>query len=169
MQVRFAAEGTKWLALQYAKLTPGMSACAGSAPSSSSSLAAFFALLGARPRCMVVEEAQELWARGQATEGTLTAHHGRRKSNMREYSYTYRVGAASSPPSAAHPVVRARAADRLEASTVRYDPADPERSVTPAELEENGKWINQAIFFVIAAGFLGWAVRRIVDEEELQL
>jgi len=121
----------------------------------------FFALLGIG-HLVAVENAEKLWARGKPAEGTLTAHHGRRKSNMSEYTYDYRVGdqgytaeRRSVPWSARELPIGAR----LE---VRYDPEDPDRSITPAELEEARKWPNKAFFFVVSAAFLGWAVRRIV-------
>ena len=121
----------------------------------------FFALLGIG-HLLVVKELEQLWVQGHAAEGTLTAHHGRRKSNMSEYSYTYRVGGEEFTAERRSVPWSARDLPVGSRLDVRYDPAEPDRSVTPAELEENGKWTNQAIFFVVAAGFLAWAVRRIV-------
>jgi hypothetical protein len=40
---------------------------------------------------------------------------------------------------------------------VRYDPANPESSVTPAELAELEHPANRAFLWVVALAFLGWA------------
>jgi hypothetical protein len=120
-------------------------------------LSAFFGLL-AIGHSLQVEEARRVWATGKVADGTLTAHHGRRKSTVREYDYTYRVEGRellaekrSIPWSAREIPVGAR----LE---VRYDPADPEHSMTPAELQELENWANRAFLPLVALAFLGGSI-----------
>ena len=120
-------------------------------------LAAFFGLL-AIGHSLQVEEARRVWATGKAADGKLTAHHGRRKSTVREYDYSYRVDGRelvaekrSIPWSAREIPV----GSRLE---VRYDPADPEHSMTPAELQELENWANRAFLPLVALALLGGAV-----------
>ena len=124
-------------------------------------MSALFALVALGHELQVLE-AQQAWATGRLTEGTLTAHYGRRKSNMREYSYTYRVDGKeytaerrTIPWSAREIPVGAR----LE---VRYDPMSPAKSVTPAELEELQSWGSRWGLAAISAAFFAWAIARIV-------
>jgi hypothetical protein len=120
-------------------------------------LAAFFGLL-AIGYTMQVEEARRIWMVGQATDGTLAAHHGRRKSTLREYDYTYRaegrelLAQKRSIPWAAREIP---VGARLE---VRYDPAHPEHSMTPAELQELENWANRAFLPLVAIALLGGAI-----------
>ena len=120
-------------------------------------LAAFSGLLSLG-HALQVEEARGIWAGGKATEGTITAQHRRKKSTVVEYSYAYRVDGRElvaekrSIPWAAREIpLGARLA-------VRYDPARPEKSVTPAELQELENWANRALFPVLALAFLAGAV-----------
>ena len=120
-------------------------------------LAAFFGLL-AIGHSLQVEDARRIWATGKAADGTLTAHHGRRKSTVREYDYSYRVegrelvAAKRSIPWGAREIP---VGSRLE---VRYDPADPERSMTPAELQELENWANRAFLPLVALALLAGAI-----------
>lgn len=120
-------------------------------------LSAFFALLSIG-HAIQVNEARQVWATGKATDGTLTAHHGRRKSTVREYDYSYRVDGREliaekrSIPWAAREIP---VGSRLE---VRYDPADPERSMTPAEQQELENWANRAFLPLVALALLGGAI-----------
>lgn len=120
-------------------------------------LAAFFGLLSIG-HALQVQEARAIWADGKATEGTLTAQHRRKKSAVVEYSYVYRVDGREliaekrSIPWAAREIpVGAKLA-------VRYDPANPEKSVTPAELQEIESWANRALLPVLALAFLAGAI-----------
>ena len=120
-------------------------------------LSAFFGLL-AIGHSLQVDEARRVWATGKETDGTLTAHHGRRKSTLREYTYSYRVEGRellaqkrSIPWSAREIPI----GTRLE---VRYDPANPQASMTPAELQELENWANRAFFPLAALGLLGGAI-----------
>lgn len=122
--------------------------------------AAFFAMLGFG-HLLQVRQKQDVWEYGAKTEGTLLAHHGRRKSTLKEYTYAYRV--------AGREYVAERRAipfseqgipvgTRLE---VRYDPRDPERSVTPAELAQAESWSDRAFFFIVSGALVAWAGSRI--------
>lgn len=123
--------------------------------------AAFFALL-ALGHALQVDEAQRVWATGKATEGTLTEHHGRRKGNLREYTYTYRVDGRELTAERRTIPWSAREIPVGSKLDVRYDPADPEASVTPAELREFESWANRAFFPLVAAALFGWGIARIV-------
>ena len=109
-----------------------------------------------------VLERHQAWATGRLTEGTLTAHYGRRKSNMREYSYTYRVDGKEFIAERRTIPWKAREIPVGSKLEVRYDPMKPERSVTPAELEELESWGSRYGLAAISLGFLAWAIARIV-------
>jgi hypothetical protein len=123
-------------------------------------LAAFFALLSLG-HMLQVHKAQELWATGRVTEGTLTAHHGRRKSQLREYSYTYRVDGAELTAERRTIPWKHRELPIGSGLVVRYDPTSPERSITPAELEEQESWANRAFFPLVSIALFAWAIWRI--------
>jgi uncharacterized protein DUF3592 len=109
-----------------------------------------------------VREARELMAGGSRAEGTITEQLGARKSNARYYSYRFRAGDRE--------WVAARrdipwAAGEIPVGTkvaVRYDPARPGRSITPAELDEIESLGNRLLFPLLGAGLLAWGMARIV-------
>ena len=119
-------------------------------------MAAFFGLL-ALGHTLQVEEAREIWAHGRPVEGSLTAQISQKKGPQ-YYSYAYAVdGAAitaerrSIPGAAAQIPVGTKLA-------VRYDPADPARSMTAAELQELEHPANRALLPMMALAFLGGAI-----------
>ena len=119
-------------------------------------MAALFGLL-ALGNALALDEARAISATGQATEGVLTQHHRRKKSTALEYSYTYKVEGRE--VSAERRSIPWAFGDIPVGSklAVRYDPANPERSVTPAELAELEHPANRAFLWVVALVFLGWA------------
>jgi hypothetical protein len=120
-------------------------------------LSAFFGLM-TLGHVLLVEEMRELWANGKVAEGTLVAHHARKKSTLREYSYTFEAGGAT--VTAERRTIPYGAAS-LPVGTklvVRHDPQDPSRSVTPAELQEHENWANRALLPLIAIAFLVGAI-----------
>ena len=119
-------------------------------------MAAFFGLL-AVGHTLQVDEAREVWANGKAVEGTLTAQFSRKKGPQ-EYSYAYVVDGAeiaaerrSIPGAAASIPVGTKL-------VVRYDLADPQKSMTAAELRELEHWGNRALLPLIAFAFLAGAI-----------
>ena len=121
----------------------------------------FFAMLGLGIE-MQVRELRDLMVSGTQAEGTITEQLGQRKSNAKFYSYRFRAGdrewtavRRDIPYSAREIPIGARV-------PVRYDPANPERSVTPAELEEAEGWGNRLVFPLVALALLGWGAMRIV-------
>jgi hypothetical protein len=119
-------------------------------------LAAFFALL-ALGNALALDEAREISARGQATEGVLTEHHRRKKSTALEYSYTYRVeGRQLTAERRSIPWARGDTPVGSKLA-VRYDPSNPARSVTPAELEELEHPANRAFLWIVALALFAWA------------
>jgi hypothetical protein len=119
-------------------------------------LAAFFGLL-ALGNAVALDEAREISARGQATEGVLTEQHRRKKGTAVEYTYTYKVeGREFTAERRSIPWGRSGMPVGSKLA-VRYDPTDPERSVTPAELEELEHPANRAFLWIVAFAFLAWA------------
>ena len=123
-------------------------------------LAAFFGLL-AVGHSLQVEEAREIWAHGNAVEGTLTAQISQKKG-AQYYSYAYRAEGTeitaerrSIPGAAAEIPVGTKL-------VVRYDPGNPEKSTTAAELRELEHWGNRALLPLIALALLGWAIALVV-------
>ena len=123
-------------------------------------LAVAFAAL-AITRVLLIHDARDLWATGRTTEGTVVDFGTRRKSNLREYSYTYRVEGREYRRE--RRAIATSAGEFLVGSAVevRYDPADPVRSLTPAERVEQEEWANRVIFPVISAAFFAWAIARM--------
>lgn len=118
-------------------------------------LAAFFALL-ALGHTIQVHEGRDLWAHGKVAEGTITEQFSRKRSCC-EYSYTY---AADGQVMTAERRSITSAAGSLPVGAkvvVRFDPANPESSVTAAELETLENWGNRALLPGIALILLGWA------------
>ena len=119
-------------------------------------LAAFFGLL-ALGNALMREKALEIWAHGKVAEGTLTAHHGRKKSTLREYSYTYVVDGKELTAERRTIPWAARELPVGSRLVVRYDPFDPSKSFTEAEMQEWNHAGNRAFLAVIALVLLGGA------------
>ncbi|HET6265290.1 MAG TPA: DUF3592 domain-containing protein [Usitatibacter sp.] len=121
----------------------------------------FFALLGLGIE-MQVSQLRGLMASGAQAEGTITEQLGQRKSNAKFYSYRFRAGDREWTAARRDIPYSAREIPIGARVPVRYDPANPERSVTPAELEEAEGWGNRLVFPLVAVALLGWGVVRIV-------
>jgi hypothetical protein len=121
----------------------------------------FFALLGLGIE-MQVSQLRGLMASGAQAEGTITEQLGQRKSNAKFYSYRFRAGDREWTAARRDIPYSAREIPIGARVPVRYDPANPERSVTPAELEEAEGWGNRLVFPLVAVALLGWGVMRIV-------
>jgi hypothetical protein len=121
----------------------------------------FFALLGLGIE-MQMSQLRGLMASGAQAEGTITEQLGQRKSNAKFYSYRFRAGDREWTAARRDIPYSAREIPIGARVPVRYDPANPERSVTPAELEEAEGWGNRLVFPLVAVALLGWGVVRIV-------
>ena len=123
-------------------------------------IAAAFAAL-AVTRFVLLSEARDLWATGRTTQGIVVDKGTRRKSNLAEYSYTYRVDGKEYRRDRR---VTSKSAGELpvgSAVEVRYDPADPVRALTQGERDESEDWTNQAVLPLISAGLFAWAIARL--------
>jgi len=125
-------------------------------------VAGLFAALMAAGHALLVQETRALMATGTPTEGTVTEQLGTRGSNAKYYSYAYQAGGRRQTATRRDIPWAAREIAIGAKVPVRYDPAKPERSITPAELEEAEGWGNRALFPLLAAGLLGWGIVRIV-------
>jgi hypothetical protein len=99
---------------------------------------------------------------GAQAEGTVTEQLGAKKSNAKAYSYKYRVGEREWTATRRDIPYAARELPIGSRVPVRYDPTNPERSITPAELEEAHGWGNRILFPLITVALIAWAVRRAV-------
>jgi len=113
-----------------------------------------------------VERAKELMLTGAQAEGTVTEQLGTRASNAKYYSYKFRAGTREWTATRRDIPWAAREIPVGAKIAVRYDPAQPERSITPAELEEAENWANRMLFPLVAAGLLGWGVARIARRKK---
>ena len=120
--------------------------------------AAFMALA----HFLSIRSAEDLMSGGAQAEGTVTAQHGAKGSNAKFYSYTFQANGRQWTATRRDIPWSARELPIGAKVPVRYDPAKPERSITPAELEQAAGWGNRIFFPLVAAGLLGWGIARIV-------
>lgn len=99
---------------------------------------------------------------GAQAEGTITEQLGAKKSNAKSYSYRFRAGDRDWTATRRDIPYAARELPIGARVPVRYDPANPERSITAAELEEAHGWGNRIFFPLVAIALIAWAVRRAV-------
>ena len=129
-------------------------------------VAGLFAAFMAFAHFQSVERAKELMLRGAQADGTVTEQLGTRGSNAKYFSYKFRAGTREWTATRRDIPWAAREIPVGAKIAVRYDPAQPERSITPAELEEAENWANRMLFPLVAAGFLGWGVARIARRKK---
>ena len=105
-----------------------------------------------------------LMSQGRPVEGAVTGTWaGGRRSSRHDFSYAYLAGNVRHVKD--HRMIRYRdyvALDSGHAITVRYDPADPDRSITAPELADAESWGNRLFFPLIGLALLGWALKRMV-------
>ena len=109
-----------------------------------------------------VQEAREVWSSGKVTEGTLVEQVPRRRT----YTYTYRVGGSELTAERRSVPYAAREIPVGAKLVVRYDPARPEKSVTPAELQAWESWGNRALLPAMALGLLGFGVWLVLPRKK---
>jgi hypothetical protein len=122
-------------------------------------LAGLFVLMLSMGAGLQRGEAQALWAEGAVAEGTVTEILGR--SGVMNYSYTFSYDGRVQTQSRRR--IRGGAKETPIGSklTVRYDPKDPSKSITQAELDEMEAWGNRFVFPLIGAALVAWALMRI--------
>ena len=125
-------------------------------------LAGIATLMMALGQALALQDQRQLFAAGAQAEGTVTEQAQGRKSSARFYSYRFRAGDRDwvakhrdIPFGASEIPVGAKV-------PVRYDPANPARSVTAAELEDAEGWANRLLFPVIGVALIAAAVVRMV-------
>ena len=121
-------------------------------------LAGLFVCLLALGSELHLQEHRRLMESGAQAEGTITEQLGARKSNAKFYSYRFRAADREWTASRRDIPYSARELPIGSKVPVRYDPADPARSVTPAELQELEGWGNRFLFPVIGVALVAWAV-----------
>ena len=107
-------------------------------------------------------DARQLFATGAHAQGTITEQVGARKSNSRYYSYRFSAGTREVTASRRGVPWAAQDLPVGSSLAVRYDPRDPSRSITPAELQEAEGWGNRLLFPLLCASLVAWAVARIL-------
>lgn len=124
-------------------------------------LAGLFVLMLSMAAGLQRGEAQLLWAEGALAEGTVTEILGSKGSTAMYYSYTYSYGGRVQTQSRRN--IRGQAKETPIGSklTVRYNPKDPSKSITKAELDEMQAWGNRFVFPFIGAALVAWALMRI--------
>ena len=108
-----------------------------------------------------LSDMRTLMESGARAEGTITEQLGAKKSNAKSYSYRFRAGDRDWTATRRDIPYAARELPIGSRVPVRYDPANPERSITSHELEEAHGWGNRILFPLVAIAFIAWAVRRV--------
>ena len=111
---------------------------------------------------LALTDARRLMADGAQARGTITEQIGARKSNSRYYSYRFNVGNREVTATRRDIPWAARELAMGANVPVRYDPRDPSRSITPAELQEAEGWGNRLLFPILGAVLIAWAALRTV-------
>ena len=124
-------------------------------------LAGLFVLMLSMGGSLQRDEARRLWAEGAVAEGTVTEILGSKGSRAMYYSYTYSYGGRVLTQTRRNIRGQARQTPIGSKVTVRYDPKDPSKSITQAELDEMQAWGNRFVFPFLGAALVGWALLRI--------
>lgn len=129
-------------------------------------VAGLFAMFMSFAHHLSVQHARQLMLTGAQAQGIVTEQLGTRGSNAKYYSYTFRTGTRDWVATRRDIPWAGREIPVGAKIAVRYDPDNPERSITAAELEEVENWANRMLFPLIAAGLLGWGVARIARRKK---
>lgn len=132
-------------------------------------VAALFAAIMTFAHHQSVQRARELMRTGAQAQGTVTEQLGTRGSNAKYYSYTFRAGTRGWVATRRDIPWAARELPVGAKVAVRYDPANPERSITAAELEETESWGNRILFPLVAAALFAWGIGRVVRRKKLPI
>lgn len=110
-----------------------------------------------------LQDARALVEKGVATEATLTEIlGGGSRGGSHRYSYSFMVGADRFAQQRRGITYDARYSSRVgERVKVWYDPANPARSITRAELDELESWPNRIFFPLAGFALLAWAIARL--------
>lgn len=111
-----------------------------------------------------LQEARRLLEAGAATEATLTEVLGAgSRGGSHRYSYSFMVGADRFAQQRRDITYDARYSSKVgDRVKVWYDPADPTKSVTRAELDTLEAWSNRLFFPLVGLALLAWAVARTI-------
>ncbi len=124
-------------------------------------LAGLFVLLLAFAISLDRDGQRRLWAEGAMAEGTVTGVTGTKGTHSKYYSYAFSAGGHEQTRTRRHIPWSARNTPIGSKVAVRYDPKDPSRSITQAELDESESWGNRFVFPLIGALLVAWALLRI--------
>ena len=124
-------------------------------------LAGLFVLMLSMGAGLQRGEARLLWAEGAVAEGAVTEILGSKGSGAMYYSYTFSYDGRVQTQSRRNIRGQARQTPIGSKLTVRYDPKDPSKSITQAELDEMEAWGNRFVFPLIGAALVAWALMRI--------
>jgi hypothetical protein len=105
-----------------------------------------------------VTEAREIWANGRVAQGKVVEHQGYPGSSRRTYTYTYRLGDAEFTAERRAIPWEARDIPVGSKLEVRYDPRDPKKSITSAEMQERQSLWNVGFLPAFALAWLLLAV-----------
>lgn len=126
-------------------------------------VAALFFLVLALGAHLQLLEARQLMAEGRAADGTITGvRKGRGKSSSYYFSYAFSVGGAThARTDVSVPYGEYQTLQEGRNLQVRYDPADPGKSVTKPEMAQLESWPNRLFFPILSLMFIGWWVARL--------
>ena len=108
-------------------------------------------------------EARQLMARGRQVEGVVT------DASAASYNYAYAVGGMRY--SAINRTIPRGLGEKLHPGTriaVWHDPADPQRSITIAEVAELESWVNRLVLPLLGLALLAWAIVRMLPRKRLR-
>ena len=125
-------------------------------------------LMLALGQALALQDSRQLMAAGARADGTITEQAQGRKSIGRFYSYRFRVGDRDWVATHRDIPFSARTIPVGSRVAVRYDPANPAKSITAAELEEAENWGNRLLFPVVGVALIAGAVARMVRKPRPQ-
>ena len=124
-------------------------------------LVLFLLALGAH---FQLQEARTIRQTGAATEATLSeVMGGGARGGSHRYSYSYVVGTERFAQQRRDITYDARRASKVgDRVKAWYDPRDPRKSVTQAELDSLESWANRIFFPLAGLALLAWAIARTI-------
>ena len=125
---------------------------------------ALLLLLLAGGNHLQLQDARTIRETGAAAEATLSeVLGGGSRGGSHRYSYSFVVGAERFAQERRAITYEARYASKAgDRVRVWYDPRDPRKSVTQAELDSLESWPNRLFFPVAGLALLAWAIVRTI-------
>jgi hypothetical protein len=123
----------------------------------------FFFVLAAGAH-LQLQEARGLMQGGKTGEATITeVLGGGGRGGSHRYSYGFLVGADRFAQARRDITYDARYGTKVgDRVKVWYDPRDPSKSITRAELDELESWPNRLFFPLAGFALLAWAIARVI-------